>query len=420
MKGSWKGRSNGRVARAAGFGCHAIVQELEQRRLLSAGGAVDNFADEEIVADDAITMELAVEGSDAEGGITSVGDDEEVMYTMIEDGGEGEPLEDGEIRYTMMGEDGEAPLPDDGGGELQDYNGDGVIDELDQEMVITMVGGEEDGGEVLPPDDTSASGDGDLDVNGDGVIDEQDTLLMTTTSFGNAPATLKSNGRLIVRGTAGDDVIDVSKTGGKVIVTVNGVVREFDAADVTSVKVKARGGDDDVTIGTDVDAHVNCGRGNDTVVAGAGDDTVNGGKGDDDLSGGDGDDRIRGGRGKDALRGGAGTDNLGGGLGADELLGGLGDDRIRGGRGRDHVDAGDGNDLLDGGAGLDRIMAGDGIDAEQDTLDDILDPDASDDLFSTLRVAMPEWWDNNAGDAAQGELPSDTDDTLAPEDEAVA
>ena len=411
----------GHIERAVEYGCRAVLQQLEQRRLLSADGLAEG--EEEIVADDAITMELMVEDGEVQSEDGGGEIPEEWMYlTMVgEDDGEVVPADEGEILYTTMdgevspedeilyttaeGEDGEA-------GALEDYNGDGVIDQLDEIMVTTAVG---EDGEPLPTDDGGLQ-----DWNGDGVIDEQDEI-MVTTALGGAPATLKSNGRLVIRGTSGDDTIDVARNGTKIVATVNGTGYLFDAADVTSIKVKARGGNDDVTIDADLDAHVNCGRGNDTVVAGDGDDTVNGGKGDDDLSGGDGEDRLRGGRGKDELNGDDGADDLGGGLGADNCNGGLGDDAIRGGRGKDHVDAGDGNDLLDGGAGADRMMAGAGTDAEQDTLDDILDTDAEDDLFSSLRIAMPDWWDNESGDAAQGiDLPSDTDDTLAPEDEVVA
>ena len=400
----------GQVERAVEFGCRAVFQQLEQRRFLSADGLVAEEG-EEVIADDSITMELMID----DGGEGEVKSDEgggevpeEWMYMtmMPEEGGEGEPLEDGEIRLTMVGEDGE-PLPADG--ELQDWNGDGVIDQYDEIMTTTVI--DEDG---------EVSNGEPQDWNGDGVIDEQDEVMVTSIPSAVARSSLK-NGRLVIRGTAAADTIDVAVNGAKLVVTINGVAKEYDKADVNSIKVKARGGNDDVSIASDLDAHVNCGKGNDSVTSGGGDDTVNGGKGDDDLSGGAGDDLLRGARGKDALDGGDGDDELSGGAGADDMAGGVGNDGLRGGRGRDNVDAGEGDDLLDGGAGLDQLHAGPGTDAEQDSLDDILDLDAGDDLFSSLRIAMPDWWDNDAtGDAAQGTIPSDTDDTLAPEDEAVA
>ncbi len=86
---------------------------------------------------------------------------------------------------------------------------------------------------------------------------------------------------------------------------------------------------------------------------------VNGliGLGDDTINGGDGNDTIFSGTGNDTVSGDAGNDILNCGLGNDFLNGGAGADLLIGDRGNDILNGGDDNDKIDGGAGRDRIKA---------------------------------------------------------------
>jgi Ca2+-binding RTX toxin-like protein len=175
-----------------------------------------------------------------------------------------------------------------------------------------------------------------------------------------APA-IDADGVLQVVGTNKSDVIVVeldAATAGKLDVTVNGVMTQFDVSAVTGgVHVVGGNGSDDVEVHE----------------ATLGEFTlaVN----------------MEGGNGKDTLVGGSGADNLDGGNGADVLRGMAGDDTLAGGNGKDDLDAGDGNDTIDGGQGKDTLVGGLGADhftgkkeakevadaASDDTIDDLLD-----------------------------------------------
>lgn len=190
---------------------------------------------------------------------------------------------------------------------------------------------------------------------------------------------------LRVEGTGGDDVIRFvnppeATTGNStsyiVNVRVNDVnVGAFNAGSFSVINIDAGDGDDDIiapgrfTIrqthplpsGSVTETFyaypryfIECGAGNDRVVAGSrfgtyahladpggafgGNDTLIGGDGRDTLSGGPGDDVISGGGGNDVLGGGDGNDTLEGANGDDKLDGGLGADLMIGGRGVDAVD----------------------------------------------------------------------------------
>jgi uncharacterized delta-60 repeat protein len=91
----------------------------------------------------------------------------------------------------------------------------------------------------------------------------------------------------------------------------------------------------DVIVALGGNDKIAAGGGNDTICAGIGNDTVDGGSGNDRLYGQAGKDKLGGGAGKDNLSGGAGKDNLSGGAGKDNLLGGGGRDKLNGGAGRD-------------------------------------------------------------------------------------
>ncbi len=170
---------------------------------------------------------------------------------------------------------------------------------------------------------------------------------------------------LHVRGTEGNDRIEITESDGLVRVKVNGHTRTYEG--VTAIRVDALGGNDGVTLrGLTVDTLVEGGCGNDKLDAscvhvarvelrgGRGNDDLRGGSNDDRLIGGDGNDTIRGGDGDDWLEGGDGHDTLFGGAGDDVLLGGAGADTIKGGAGDDVLGRDNPCDRLDGQAGDDR------------------------------------------------------------------
>ncbi len=145
------------------------------------------------------------------------------------------------------------------------------------------------------------------------------TLLGTTNSGFVA---LHDDGTLLVRGTAGDDTIDVARDTqdpSKLNVNINGFLYTFSRPAVTSVLVYAMAGNDHVSIRDSVPSALYGGAGNDWLKGGDGADLINGGPGNDTLLGGDGDDVLLGGPGDDELYGGNGTDVLEGGGGKDRI-----------------------------------------------------------------------------------------------------
>src|SRR5688572_4775175 len=226
---------------------------------------------------------------------------------------------------------------------------------------------------------------------------------------------------LVINGSMGSDHLRLENRDGIVnLVRDNVIVSSHAAADIASIQVALRGGDDSlifsgnwnirtpitVTGGsgkdtikfqysfgpgfkTDPSITARGGSGDDTIegtllpesfFGGAGNDTINGGPNDrfhnDVVEGGDGDDTIfargtvRGGADNDKIIGGGeifgdgGRDTLTAGNVGSTLRGGAGDDVLSGGSDADALFGGDGNDSLSGGAGAD-VLAGD---AGNDTL----------------------------------------------------
>ena len=134
-----------------------------------------------------------------------------------------------------------------------------------------------------------------------------------------APA-IDVGGVLQVVGTNKSDVIVVeldAATAGKLDVTVNGTMTQFDVSAITGgVHVVGGNGSDDIevheaTLGEfTLPLTLEGGNGKDTLVGGSGADNLSGGNGKDDVDGGAGDDTIDGGKGKDHLVGGAGADHF--------------------------------------------------------------------------------------------------------------
>lgn len=216
----------------------------------------------------------------------------------------------------------------------------------------------------------------------------------------------------IVRGTAGDNLIDTTYIDpfDTDRVDANDAFLPGDAPN--DDRILAGDGNDTVRAGLGDDS-IEAGAGNDLVQAGVGDDTVFGGAGNDALEGNDGNDSIVGGNGNSTLTGGEGRDTITGGgqsviygdlptesdlpdqaypglytsdanptnntdliyggdggaqiyggddadtifggTGADNISGGVDDDTITSGAGNDSVLGGEGDDTVDGGAGDDTI-----------------------------------------------------------------
>jgi len=122
-----------------------------------------------------------------------------------------------------------------------------------------------------------------------------------------------------VKGTLGNDLIDINYTGD----------RQGDRIDHNDAIFGNKGSNDDI------------------VYAYGGNDTVKAGDANDTVYGGDGNDLIRGGVGNDVLYGDAGNDTLAGDVGCNVAYGGAGDDRFIGGVGADTFYGGTGQDNLD-------------------------------------------------------------------------
>jgi PKD repeat protein/Ca2+-binding EF-hand superfamily protein len=153
-------------------------------------------------------------------------------------------------------------------------------------------------------------------------------------------AAAERDGEVLIGGTTGNDVIEVSP--GSIVVTINGESWTFDL-DVERVVVYGQDGDDQILV--DKSIVVPC--------------TLHGDAGNDTLQGGSGDDTLDGGPGNDQLLGGAGNDDLQGGSGNDDLQGQDGNDALNGGDDTDQLDGGDGNNGASVGGG-DQIAVNEG------------------------------------------------------------
>jgi Ca2+-binding RTX toxin-like protein len=180
---------------------------------------------------------------------------------------------------------------------------------------------------------------------------------------------------VLLVGTDGRDNITVVKSPRRfrtlLILTVNDLVNQdrrrfrVNINDVDDIVVLARGGNDRVSVATDIVIPLTAdgGAGRDTLSGGSGADLLFGGSGKDRISGRNGNDILIGGDDNDLLRGGSGDDQLYGNGGNDVLNGGRGNDTISAGMGNDVALGGSGNDLIDGGAGDDRLRGGSDDDA---------------------------------------------------------
>jgi len=181
-----------------------------------------------------------------------------------------------------------------------------------------------------------------------------------------------ADGVLTVAGSGRGDNISIKRSGANIVVKLGSNSRNFAAANVDSLVISGKGGDDRIAVSSAIpNVVINGGTGDDNIkgsgagdfiVGGAGDDVLNGRGGNDNIYGDDGDDTVQGGAGNDTL-GGDDEDKLwartgsrpGDQVGNDVLNGGAGNDWLLSGMESDIVDDPSGNDQLTGGSGNDVI-----------------------------------------------------------------
>ncbi len=217
----------------------------------------------------------------------------------------------------------------------------------------------------------------------DGVPSKSDTKSIDVTL---TPAAVV-NGDLIVGGTSANDVITVTPSGNRLVVTLNRrTIASVLASDVTGrILVRGLDGADRITVSTAITkpSELRGDAGNDSLVSGAGNDSLYGGLGNDTLKAGNGTNLLDGGEGNDSLVGGGNTDRLFGGPGDDRISGGAGNNLLVGGTGNDLLTGGAGRDVMLGGAGQDKLTGGAGEDlllAGSTSFDN--DPTSFDNIFA--------------------------------------
>ena len=109
-----------------------------------------------------------------------------------------------------------------------------------------------------------------------------------------SPIAQAQDGRIVILGTAGNDVVRVSRDGPKLKIVFNNTTRLFDFDTVTALGVDLGGGNDRFAADPHLSLRmtVNGGAGNDTIATAAGDDQLTGGSGADQLFGGNGEDAF--------------------------------------------------------------------------------------------------------------------------------
>ncbi len=171
---------------------------------------------------------------------------------------------------------------------------------------------------------------------------------------------LSSKGTLLLRGTGGNDAINLRlrERDGRLVVRVGDAVQSFAPSKVKKIAVYGYDGSDTITVEPGVRAIF-----------------ADGGAGKDTILGGDGDDTLFGNNDADHIEGGAGNDNIAAGHGNDDVHGGVGNDFLAGNSGNDALSGEGGDDQLFGGPGsADDILGGTGNDtAANDPLDELFD-----------------------------------------------
>lgn len=172
-----------------------------------------------------------------------------------------------------------------------------------------------------------------------------------------------ATGEILIGGTTGVDVAQVSQVNEVITVTHEGFdTRTFSASEVNSILFVGLAGDDFFENQTAISARAFGQAGNDTLIGGSGNDRLSGNTGDDIIRGNGGDDFIAAGNGDDNVDAGAGNDRVLGIMGFNVLEGGAGDDSIFGGNDIDVITDVSGTNLLVGNGGDDSIQGGTGMD----------------------------------------------------------
>jgi Ca2+-binding RTX toxin-like protein len=168
-------------------------------------------------------------------------------------------------------------------------------------------------------------------------------------------------GDLYIRGTQGDDIIEVGPAATTPLVRVRINDRLETLPVTTRTVIVGRGGNDALAqVGVGLPVELRGDGGDDSLTGDSGHDVLLGGEGRDMLNGHGGDDYLAGGEGDDTLFGGAENDRLYGGAGDDSLSGGDGDDLLAGNDGNDELHGGLGHDVLVGGIGSDLLSGHEG------------------------------------------------------------
>lgn len=172
------------------------------------------------------------------------------------------------------------------------------------------------------------------------------------------------NGVLTVNGTSGADRVDLSVSGGKLIVKENGVTKASPyQSSLKSVVINLGAGNDKLYTNYGVRSlTVNGGDGDDYLLGSWNNDVIDAGGGRDYVHARPGNDVVKGGWGDDTIVGCLGNDSIWGGDGNDILSGAAGNDNLFGDGGNDSLYGVDGDDNLDGGAGYNVAVGGSGND----------------------------------------------------------
>ena len=186
--------------------------------------------------------------------------------------------------------------------------------------------------------------------DGDGGV----TTTTTTVQIMGEGTILIGGTLYIVGGNNANDVVLITQCNNtiQVCATFNSNnPATFNAASVTDIQIRTRGGNDIVYTSPSIMKTM-------TIDGGSGNDLLTGGGGRNLIYGGTGNDALYGDGGDDLLFGGDGNDDLCGGDGNDVLIGGNGNDVLQGGNGRDLLVGGDNQDTLDSGADDDILVGG--------------------------------------------------------------
>jgi Ca2+-binding RTX toxin-like protein len=220
----------------------------------------------------------------------------------------------------------------------------------------------------------------------------------------------------------GNDVVKITRDASKIHVNENGVVTSFDIASIKWIHVMAKGGNDNISIASNItiNADIDGGTGSDVLVGGAGNDTLKGWTGNDILDGGLGSDWFYGSDGQDVVtyasrttpivanlntsalnkddgaagegdviyegieevRGGSANDTFNAGDKTIRFVGNAGNDVFNASTAIMIANGGDGNDILNGGTNNDTLIGGNGNDMIFGKAgDDMIYGDAGDDFM---------------------------------------